>query len=91
MKKSMTVTFPNGDESIVITAGKQANMLKLTSNNQTIRFDGLELSNHEVVHAKELPGVSSGLDSLTSGRIQYSYYREDEESDQDTLDPGSEA
>ena len=89
VERSKTVTFPNGDESIVITTGKQANLLRLTSHNQTDRFESLELSNHEVVHQKEFPGQARGLDSLTQRNAQYSAYRE-EENDQEP-DEGSEA
>lgn len=85
-----TVTFPNGDESIVITTGKQANLLKLTSHNQADRFEGLELSNHEAVHQRELPGIGPGLDSLTQYYSHYSLYRE-EEIQQEEQDTGSEA
>jgi hypothetical protein len=89
-EKGRTVTFPNGDESIVITTGKQANLLKLTSQNQTDRFEGLELSNHEAVHQRELPGMDPGLDSLTQYYSQYSIYRE-EEIEPEEQDEGSEA
>jgi hypothetical protein len=89
-EKARTVTFPNGDESIVITTGKQANLLKLTSQNQTDRFEGLELSNHEAVHQRELPGMDPGLDSLTQYYSQYSVYRE-EEIEPEEQDEGSEA
>ena len=90
VERSKTVTFPNGDESIVITTGKQANLLKLTSQNQTDRFEGLELSNHEAVHQRELPGMGPGLDSLTQYYSQYSIYRE-EEIEPEEQDEGSEA
>lgn len=76
--RSKTVTFPNGDESIVITTGKQANLLKLISDSQTDRFESLELSNHEVVHQREFPGRPPGLDSLKQGHSQYTVYREEE-------------
>lgn len=89
-EKRNTVTFPNGDESIVITTGKQANLLTLTSNNQTDRFEALELSNHEVAHQRELPGIDPGLDSLTQNYLQYSVYRE-EEIEPEEQDEGSEA
>jgi len=89
-EKGRTVTFPNGDESIVITTGKQANLLKLTSQNQTDRYEGLELSNHEAVHQRELPGIDPGLDSLTQYYKRYSVYRE-EEIEPEEQDEGSEA
>lgn len=86
-----TVTFPNGDESIVITTSRQANLLKLTSNNQTSRFEGLELSNHEVVHQRELPGISPELDSLGEETMEYSVKAVEEELDSDPNDSDSEA
>ena len=89
-EKGRTVTFPNGDESIVITTGKQANLLKLTSQNQTDRFEGLELSNHEAVHQRELPGMGPGLDSLTQYYSRYNVYRE-EEIEPEEQNEGSEA
>lgn len=89
-KNGNTVTFPNGDESIVITTGNQANLLTLTSNNQTDRFEALELSNHEAVHQRELPGIDPGLDSLTQYYYRYSVYRE-EEIDPGEQDEGSDA
>ena len=89
-QRSTKVTLTNGDESIVITQGKQANLLKLTSYNQTDRFEGLELSNHEVVHQRELPGIDPGLDSLTQQKIEYTVFRE-EEIDSEQPDEGSEA
>lgn len=90
-KGTTTVTFPNGDESIVITTGKQANLLRLTTNNQAARFEGLELSNHEVVHQRELPGQAPGLDSPEQDKMQYSVKRDEEEMGTDPLDSGSEA
>ena len=84
--RSKTVTFPNGDESIVITTGKQANLLKLTSDNQTDRFESLELSNHEVVHQREFPGRPPGLDSLKQGYSQYTVYREEENNQEEPYD-----
>lgn len=89
-EKSVTVTLENGDESIMITQGKQANLLRLTSHNQTDRFEGLELSNHEVVHQRELPGIDPGLDSLTQRYLQYSVFREEETSPEGS-DEDSEA
>ena len=89
-QRSTKVTLNNGDESIVITRGKQANLLKLTSHNQTDRFEGLELSNHEAVHQRELPGIDPGLDSLTQLRIEYTVFRE-EEIDSEEPNEGSEA
>ena len=88
--QGVTVTLTNGEESIVITQGKQANLLKLTSNNQTDRFEGLELSNHEVVHQRELPGMTPGLDSLAEGHSHYSFYSE-EEPDPEEAEGGSDA
>ena len=88
-QRSTKVTLNNGDESIVITQGKQANLLKLTSYNQTDRFEGLELSNHEAVHQRELPGIDPGLDSLTHQKIEYTVFRE-EEIDSEEPDEGSE-
>lgn len=91
-KSKSTVTFPNGDESIVITKGKQEIMLSLRSNNQTSRFEELKLSNHEVVHEKELPGLNPELDSLARIRGAYSLYRkEEEETGAKSPDPGSES
>jgi hypothetical protein len=84
------VTFPNGDESIVITTRKKATMLSLTSANQTNRFEELKLSNHEVVHMKELPGMVPELDSLVRSRAAYSLYRE-EEKDSEGSESGSES
>ncbi|MGA9271259.1 MAG: hypothetical protein WBV45_11600 [Lutimonas sp.] len=89
-EKSNTVTFPNGDESIVITTGKQANLLKLTSDNQTDRFEALQLSNHEAVHQRELPGIDPGLESLTQRYSQHGLSRE-EEIIQEEPEEGSEA
>lgn len=90
-RKRSIVTFPNGDESIVIRTGKKDNMLSLTSNNQTSRFEELKLSNHEVVHKKELPGMTPELDSLVRSRGAYSLYREEDELDSDSSGPESEA
>ena len=50
----------------------------LTTNNQATRFEGLELSNHEVVHQKELPGFNPGLDSLVNTHEAYSFSIETE-------------
>jgi hypothetical protein len=91
MTKGTTVTFPNGDESIVITTGEKTNMLQLTNNSQTDRFEGLELSNHEVVHQKGLPGFSPEPDSLGGERAEYSLYREEEDTQSENSDPQSEA
>jgi len=90
-EKVNMVTFPNGDESIVITTGKQANLLTLTSNSQTDRFEALELSNHEAVHQRELPGIDPGLDSLTQYYSRYSVLREEEEINQEEQEKGSGA
>jgi hypothetical protein len=91
VRKRTIVTFPNGDESIVIMKGKQANMLSLTSTNQTNRFEELKLSNHEVVHKQELPGMNPELDSLVRIRAAYSLYREEDEQFRDSSGPGSES
>ena len=77
-RSNQTITFPNGDESIVITAGNKAKVLRLTTNNQATRFEGLELLNHEVVHQKELPGFNPGLDSLVNAHEAYSFSIETE-------------
>lgn len=91
MTKSTTVTFPNGDESIVIQTGENSSTLMLTSNNQTNRFEGLELSNHEVVHDKGLPGMVPGPDNPEGASAEYSLKREEEDSPTESSDPNSEA
>ena len=92
MTNTTTVTFPNGDESIVITTGGKQNKLTLTSNNQTNRFEGLELSNHEVVHEKGLPDLIRESGNPEGARAEYSLKREEEESSPgESSDPQSEA